>query len=566
MASSVPPVDVTTALTDGVRRMEPSLAIMLEATAIAAPLLAVGALWLVRAGCVPAVTLGFIGGLASMLVVYVFQLRRASERQSRAARVAATSRLTRPLIEKYFKWKNTDVPPWVHITEKEKVQWLNTVMRDMWPQLNKACSAIITDALTPTLDAYKMGMIQRLEVVKFNLGSVAPRVLSVQAVKREKDSLCVEIAVEWTTGKDQTVVLKAVTAMAPDLKIKVDDLRFRGIFKIFLRPLVNQLPGFGAVLISFREQPKIDMDIGLLGGDITKIPGMLNMIENIIRTSLSDMLIWPARIVVPIIPGDYKYLELHPIGYLEVVLLDGKDIPKEDHFSKSDPLVLLYVHQKKEQMGKSSVKMNNHTPVWNELFYIEVEDLDYQDLIIRLMDYDPLQSAEFMGSAKIPLKQLVPNEDQHFRINLSVDPDKPDVGPSRGQLHIHVCFVPYLSDADAKISPVRTAAAFAAKHSHKSKSGNGIKLEEMDGKTATATELGEMIDDPNARGTEAGEKGEDVGNDEVDEEHVASENEKHKFKTKLKSLMKKCVGLKGKTTLNDEASKASGTGLDEEAG
>ena len=65
-------------------------------------------------------------------------------------------------------------------------------------------------------------------------------------------------------------------------------------------------------------------------------------------------------------------LELKPCGYLDIILIEGTKLPKTDYVSKSDPFVYLYVHQRKDAIKRSSVKMNNQEPVWNEQFFLEV--------------------------------------------------------------------------------------------------------------------------------------------------------------------------------------------------
>lgn len=83
------------------------------------------------------------------------------------------------------------------------------------------------------------------------------------------------------------------------------------------------------------EQPDFDFDLKFLGGDIGAVPGVEKMIDvssrfsslcfvifayfnhlissNIahvqssIRTAVMDSLVWPSRIVVPMMPGDFRY-------------------------------------------------------------------------------------------------------------------------------------------------------------------------------------------------------------------------------------------------------------------
>lgn len=150
--------------------------------------------------------------------------------------------------------------------------------------------------------------------------------------------------------------------------------------------------------------------------------GFMSFIQNSIRTALMDSLVWPSRIVVPMIPGgDFRYmsnyfynlyscihprlnnfvefsvamsdfsacrsfhhqfdfwigccsfLELHPVGELEVKLIEAKNIKNTDLIGKADPFVTLFVRQTKDKVKRSTSKSNTLRPVWNEDFKIEVK-------------------------------------------------------------------------------------------------------------------------------------------------------------------------------------------------
>jgi len=74
-----------------------------------------------------------------------------------------------------------------------------------------------------------------------------------------------------------------------------------------------------------------------------------------------------------------SFLELHPVGELEVKLIEGKNIKNTDLIGKTDPFVVLYVRQTKDKVKRSKSKKNTLKPVWNETFQIEVmKNLSFQ--------------------------------------------------------------------------------------------------------------------------------------------------------------------------------------------
>jgi len=58
----------------------------------------------------------------------------------------------------------------------------------------------------------------------------------------------------------------------------------------------------------------------------------------------------------------------------------------------------------------SFVKDNCLNPIWNEHFEFIVEDISTQHLTIRVYDDEGIQAAEFIGCARIDLKDLEPGK------------------------------------------------------------------------------------------------------------------------------------------------------------
>jgi hypothetical protein len=71
---------------------------------------------------------------------------------------------------------------------------------------------------------------------------------------------------------------------------------------------------------------------------LNPLPGL----QNTIKTAVVDMLMWPSRMVFPILEGDYRDLEFLPTGVLTVTLIEASGLMKTDIIGKSDPFVFLY--------------------------------------------------------------------------------------------------------------------------------------------------------------------------------------------------------------------------------
>lgn len=88
---------------------------------------------------------------------------------------------------------------------------------------------------------------------------------------------------------------------------KISHVRLVGTIGVHLRPIVNEIPGFGCLIITLLKPPKINyrVDLGAaLGGSI--IGGRIAaFVNDLIPQVLNGFLVWPQRIVTPIV--DEKY-------------------------------------------------------------------------------------------------------------------------------------------------------------------------------------------------------------------------------------------------------------------
>lgn len=64
--------------------------------------------------------------------------------------------------------------------------------------------------------------------------------------------------------------------------------------------------------------------------------------QNTIKTAVVDMLLWPSRMVFPILEGDYRDLEFLPTGVLTVTIIEATGLMNTDIVGKSDPFVFAY--------------------------------------------------------------------------------------------------------------------------------------------------------------------------------------------------------------------------------
>ncbi|KAL5985684.1 hypothetical protein ACLOJK_027670 [Asimina triloba] len=318
--------------------------------------------------------------------------------------------------------------------------------------------------------------------------------LGVSLVEDGSEGITLEMEMQW--DGNPSIVLDIGTRVGVAVPIQVKNIGFTGVFRLIFRPMVDAFPCFGAVSYSLREKKKLDFSLKVVGGDITAIPGISSAIEDLyprvaiwgtdsvlfntpmldviiviivviviavaiiliniirsfstyetIRDAIEDSLTWPVRKIVPILPGDYSYLELKPIGTLQVKLVQAKDLTNKDLIGKSDPFSVLYIRPIRDRMKTSKTINNQLNPIWNEHFEFVVEDASTQHLVVKVYDDEGVQASELIGCVQFPLKDLEPGKVKDSWLKLVKDLEIQRDNKYRGQIyrkvHLELLYVPY---------------------------------------------------------------------------------------------------------------------------
>ncbi|CAA3000688.1 synaptotagmin-5-like [Olea europaea subsp. europaea] len=249
-----------------------------------------------------------------------------------------------------------------------------------------------------------------------------------------------ELEMQW--DGNPSIILDIKTYLGVALPVQVKNIGFTGVFRLIFRPLVDELPCFGAVCFSLRQKKKLDFKLKVIGGDISTIPGLYDAIESMIRDAVEDSITWPVRKIIPILPGDYSDLELKPVGTLEVKLVQAKELTNKDMIGKSDPYAVIYVRPLRDRMKKSRTINNQLNPVWNEHFEFVIEDASTQHLVIKIYDDEGVQSSELIGCAQLQISDLEPGKVKDVWLKLVKDLEIQRDNKNRGQVQLELLYVP----------------------------------------------------------------------------------------------------------------------------
>lgn len=77
-----------------------------------------------------------------------------------------------------------------------------------------------------------------------------------------------------------------------------------------------------------------------------------------------------------------------PVGILHVKVIRAKKLLKMDIIGTSDPYVKIKLTGERLPSKKTSIKMRNLNPEWNENFKLTVKDPESQFIQFHLFDWD----------------------------------------------------------------------------------------------------------------------------------------------------------------------------------
>ena len=88
-------------------------------------------------------------------------------------------------------------------------------------------------------------------------------------------------------------------------------------------------------------------------------------------------------------------------------MVRAENVPRTDLLSKTDPYVKMCVKKHGLQV-QTSTMMNDEDPIWNETFYIPVDDVDLRTLKVSVLDYDsdPLSSETRLAMTEVPIDTI----------------------------------------------------------------------------------------------------------------------------------------------------------------
>ncbi|XP_019161057.1 PREDICTED: synaptotagmin-4-like [Ipomoea nil] len=387
-------------------------------------------------GLISGTLLGIMFGIGLMAIWRHVMRYRSTKRIAKAVDVKLMGSLNRDDLKKIC---GDNFPEWVSFPVYEQVKWLNKQLSKLWPFVADAAEAVIRESVEPLLEEYRPPGIN-LKFSKLSLGTVAPKIEGIRVQSLKKGQITMDVDFRW--GGDPSIILAVEAALVASLPIQLKDLQVFTVIRVIFQ-LADEIPCISAVVVALLAEPKprIDYVLKAVGGSLTAIPGLSDMIDVTVNSIVTDTLQWPHRIVVPIggLPVDTSDLELKPQAKVTITIIKANDLKNREVIGKSDPYAIVYIRP----LFKVKTKTidDNLNPVWNETFELIAEDKETQAVILEVFDEDVGQD-ELMGVAKLPLNELVPETSKQHELRLlpKLDMFKVKDKKDRGTITIKVLY------------------------------------------------------------------------------------------------------------------------------
>ncbi|XP_004510925.1 calcium-dependent lipid-binding protein-like [Cicer arietinum] len=388
-------------------------------------------------GLISGIFMGMVFGIALMAGWARMIRYRSSKRIAKAVDVKLLGSLNRDDLKKIC---GENLPEWISFPVYEQVKWLNKLLSKLWPFVAEAATMVIKETVEPLLEEYRPPGITSLKFSKLSLGNVAPKVEGIRVQSLTKGQIIMDIDFRW--GGDPSIILAVEAALVASIPIQLKDLKVFTIIRVIFQ-LAEEIPCISAVVVALLAEPKprIDYTLKAVGGSLTALPGISDMIDDTVNTIVTDMLQWPHRIVVPLggIPVDTSELELKPQGSLKVTVVKATDLKNMEMIGKSDPYVVLHIRPLFKV--KTKVIDNNLNPVWDQTFELIAEDKETQSLTLEVFDEDIGQDKR-LGIVQLPLIDLEAQTEKEIQLRLlsSLDTLKVKDKKDRGTLTLKVFY------------------------------------------------------------------------------------------------------------------------------
>ncbi|XP_026105033.1 LOW QUALITY PROTEIN: extended synaptotagmin-2-A-like [Carassius auratus] len=301
--------------------------------------------------------------------------------------------------------RSSELPPWVHFPDVERVEWLNKTVHQMWPYICQFVDKLFRETIEPAVQGAN-AHLSTFTFSKIDMGDKPLRVDGVKVYTENVDrrQIIMDLQISFVGNTEIDVDIKKYYCRAG-----IKSIQLNGVLRVIMDPLLGDMPLIGALSVFFLKKPFLDINwTGLT--NMLDIPGINGLCDGIIQDIIYSYLVLPNKITIPLV-NEAQISRLRfpmPKGILRIHFLEAQDLVGKDTFlgglikGKSDPYGVI---QLGNQLFRSKIIKDTVNPKWNEVYEAFVYDNPEKNVVIELFDEDT-DKDDYLGSLTINVDEL----------------------------------------------------------------------------------------------------------------------------------------------------------------
>ncbi|CAG9863143.1 unnamed protein product [Phyllotreta striolata] len=361
--------------------------------------------------------------LIAICTLVWFEMQNANKHNKISSKSKASSLTKRDLLKVV-----DELPSWVTFPDRERAEWLNEIIAQLWPSLCiyivKLCRTKLQAKIKKKFEGFGFGDI--------DFGKKPPKIDGVKVYNRTitKDSIIIDFDIYY--DGDCKIDFSVSGTQIGCIK----DFQLGAELRLVLKPLMIKTPIIGGIQLFFLNTPDINFELEGISG----IPGFSYFIRQKIEERIKKKLVFPNKITKRFSKSveavELKALE--PAGVLRVHVFEAKDLERKDVTGKSDPYVVLTVGA---QECKTPVIKRELNPKWDYWCEFVILDPLGQHLHFKMFDQDDLNEDDFMGSGIVEIHNVIKDGENDKWFNLD--------NAKHGKIHFRFFWLGLSPDVDA---------------------------------------------------------------------------------------------------------------------
>ncbi|KAL3282639.1 hypothetical protein HHI36_005814 [Cryptolaemus montrouzieri] len=351
------------------------------------------------------------------LIWYENKTKKSKNKIKAKAKACASTK--EQLLEKL-----EELPSWVLFPDREKAEWINDIILQLWPNVNIFLAKFVRTKLESKIrkkyDSFKFEEI--------DFGHSPPKIDGVKVYNRAstRDSILIDFDVFYDGDCEINFSISGhQVGRLKDFQLSVQ-------VRVILKPLMLKAPIVGGIQVFFLNTPEIDFELEGLSG----IPGLSHVLRKQLEEKLRKKIVFPNKITKrftkTVLATELKSLE--PEGVLRIHIAEAKDLERRDVTGKSDPYGVFSVGA---QEYKTSVIKRSLNPKWDEWCEFVILDPCAQQVKFKLFDHDDLNEDDFLGSGVVDVKSVYDGAVDHW---LTLE------GVKHGRIHLRFTWMSLTAD------------------------------------------------------------------------------------------------------------------------